>query len=266
MSDGIDDKRQLTEAAIRFAKSGGEVVMDYFRQEVTIRDKGAGNLVSDADLNSERTIVELITEAFPGHTVLAEEQHSSATDENFLWIVDPLDGTNNFAHRIPHFSVSIAFYQDGEAQCGVVFNPARNDLYVASRGEGAYCNGQKIDVSNEASLDQTLIGTGFYYDRGEMMRKTLRSIEALFVRNIHGIRRFGTASLDLCSVASGEFGGYFEYYLAPWDFAAGRLIVEEAGGRVTDCEGNQLGTKPSSILATNGRLHEGLLECLVNVT
>ena len=262
MTNEIEDKQQFTEAAIRFAQSGGKVLMEYFRKEMRISEKGAGNLVSEADLNAERVIVELIRNEFPGHTVLAEEGHATMVGGRSLWIVDPLDGTNNFTHGIPHFAVSVAFYQDGQAQCGVVFNPVQNDLFVATRGEGAYWNGRKIHVSNETSLDQTLVGTGFYYDRGAMMRKTLRSIEALFGKNIHGIRRFGAASLDLCSVASGQFGGFFEYHLAPWDFAAGRLIVEEAGGDITNCEGKELGITAASVLATNRHLHPSLLACL----
>jgi myo-inositol-1(or 4)-monophosphatase len=265
MTNEIEDKQRFTQAAIRFAQSGGEVLMEYFGKEMQIRDKGVGNLVSEADLLSEQTIVELIRSEFPGHSVLAEERHASASGGKSLWIVDPLDGTNNFTHGIPHFAVSVAFYQDGQAQCGAVCNPAQSDLFIATRGEGASWNGREIHVSNEAALDQTLVATGFYYDRGDMLRKTLRSIEALFAKNIHGIRRFGTASLDLCSVASGQFGGFFEYHLSPCDFAAGRLIVEEAGGRVTNCEGKKLGTTASSVLATNGRLHAALLACLETV-
>ena len=255
MNSMCDPNRAWTEAAIRFAQAGGEVVMRYFRRDVSIRDKGVGNLVSAADVESEKTIAAMIEEAFPGHAILAEENHSATQAAESLWIVDPLDGTNNFAHRIAHFAVSVAFYRHGRAECGVVFNPARNDLFVAQRNGGATRNGQKIRVSQEAALDQALVATGFYYDRGEKMRKTLQAMETLFDRKVHGIRRFGTASLDLCGVAAGEFGAYFEYLLSPWDFAAGQLIVEEAGGTVTDCLGQSLGISASSMLASNGKLH-----------
>ena len=262
----LEDPRRFTEAATRFAQAGGQVIMEYFQKEMQIDEKSAGNLVSEADLNAERVIVELIRNAFPEHAILAEEGHVTISEGEFLWIVDPLDGTNNFAHGIPHFAVSVALYQDGQPLCGAVWNPTRDDLFVATRGKGAYWNGGTLHVSHETALDQALIGTGFYYDRGALMQKTLRSIETLFLNNIHGIRRFGAASLDLCSVASGQFGGFFEYQLGPWDFAAGRLIVEEAGGCATDCDGQPLGTTASSVLASNGHLQPALLACLQAVT
>jgi myo-inositol-1(or 4)-monophosphatase len=230
-----------------------------------IEKKGSGNLVSEADLESEKLITDIIHRQFPGDAIIAEEKHAVHQESDSLWIVDPLDGTNNFAHGIAQFAVSVAYYQNGQAVCGAVFNPARDELFVASRGGGAFRNGEPLHVCNDESLDQSLIATGFYYDRGEMMRRTLRTIEALFGRGIHGIRRFGAASLDLCSVSAGEYGGFFEYYLAPWDFAAGKLIVEEAGGTVTDCSGNPLGTKASGLLASNTKLHPSLLDVIRNV-
>ena len=260
MSRSSDANQVWTEAAIRFAEAGGEVVMRNFRRDVNIRDKGTGNLVSAADLESEKTIVALIEEAFPGHAILAEENHNTTQLADSLWIIDPLDGTNNFAHGIAHFAVSVAFYRHGRAKCGVVFNPAQNDLFVAQRDGGATRNGQTILVSQESSLDEALVATGFYYDRGDKMRKTLQAMETLFDRKVHGIRRFGSAALDLCGVAAGEFGAYFEYSLSPWDFAAGQLIVEEAGGTVTDCLGLPLGISASSMLASNGKLHGDMQE------
>lgn len=250
---------EFVQAATQFARTGGAVVMQYFRQELKLATKGIANLVSAADVESERAIVAQIRDMYPGHAILAEESFTELTEARHLWVVDPLDGTNNFAHGIPHFAVSIAYYYEQQAQCGVVWNPARADLFVASKGKGAYCNQQRMQVSTEGTLDQALIGTGFYYDRGAMMRRTLRSIQALFEQDVHGIRRFGTASLDLCQVACGMFGGYFEYELAPWDFAAGRLIVEEAGGRITDCDGGELPLATTSVLASNDLLHEPML-------
>ena len=265
MMDMAADIKARKHATLEFARAGGDVLLRYFRKEMRIEMKGSGNLVSEADFETEKLITELIRQQFPHDAIIAEEKHAAHQDADSLWIVDPLDGTNNFAHGIAHFAVSIAYYHQGQALYGVVFNPARDELFVAARGEGAFRNETRLSVSSHQTLAESLVGTGFYYDRGEMMRRTLRSIEALFTHGIHGIRRFGAASLDLCGVAAGEYGGFFEYYLAPWDFAAGRLIVEEAGGKVTDCSGAPLGTKASSVLATNSTLHQTLIDLLGSV-
>ena len=262
-------KSPVSRVGFAAARAGAETVARYYDQELKMRRKGAGeksyDLVSDADEASEEAIIECIRNEFPDHKVMAEEAFQSGDQagnwaEGDLWIVDPLDGTNNFAHRIPHFAVSIAYYRDGIAQFGVVLNPMTGDLFYAEKGGGAFHDGNPIRVSTESDLDQAIVGVGFYYDRGEMMRSTLRAIEDFFVGQVHGIRRMGTASLDLCQVACGRFGVYFEYELSPWDFAAGRLVVEEAGGRVTSCRGEELPVGRSSVLSTNRQLHPAALE------
>ena len=242
------------------AGAAGAILMRYLREGIAMRSKDVANLVSDADIEAERAIVAVIRRSFPGHEVLGEEVHQGDLGAEHLWVVDPLDGTNNFAHKIPHFAVSIAYYRGGIAQCGVVFNPARDEWHVAVRGQGATFNGQRAQVAEHTRLDEALIGVGFYYDRGAMMEATLAAMADLKRRRIHGIRRFGTASLDLCMVGLGQYGAYYEYTLSPWDFAAGRLFVEEAGGRVTTARGGPLPLGRTSILATNGRLHEAVLE------
>jgi len=247
-------------AAAEAARRGGEIVLRYFQQGVEIRGKQSYNLVSDADLESEQAIVACLRERFPGHAVLGEESHTADAGAEHLWIVDPLDGTNNFAHGLEHFAVSVAYYRGGRAECGVVLRPVSDDWFAAVRGGGAFRNGQAVQAAPSESLTEVLIGTGFFYDRGAMMEATLAAIGDLFREQIHGIRRFGTASLDLCLVGCGSFGGFFEYELAEWDFAAGALFVEEAGGRVTDCGGGRLPIAKTSILASNGRLHQRLLE------
>ncbi|XZE53441.1 inositol monophosphatase family protein [Planctomycetaceae bacterium SH139] len=249
--------------ARRAAANAGQVLMRYLAEGVEIRNKsatgeGTYDLVSDADVEAERTIEAVLRAEFPSHDLLGEEELRGSADAEHLWIIDPLDGTNNFAHGIPHFAVSIAYWHRGVAQLGVVHNPARDDWYVAVRGQGATHNDRPAQVSSATSLDQVLVGCGFYYDRGEMMRATLAAIEALFTEQIHGIRRFGTASLDLCLVGCGQFGGFFEYQLAPWDFAAGKLFVEEAGGQVTTTAGEQLPLAKTSLLASNRHLHPAL--------
>jgi myo-inositol-1(or 4)-monophosphatase len=218
------------------------------------------NLVSEADVEAEKAIVAVIRESFPGHAVLAEEEHAGDVQAEHLWIVDPLDGTNNFAHHLPHFAVSVAYWQGGRPQCGVIFNPIRDDWYECARGGGSTYNGERVRVGEQTRLDEVFIGVGFYYDRGAMMERTLEAIRELFGRQIHGIRRFGTASLDLAHVGIGCYGAYFEYQLSPWDFAAGKLFVEEAGGNVTTARGEELPLAKTSLLASNGPLHEAVRE------
>jgi myo-inositol-1(or 4)-monophosphatase len=247
------------EVARRAALAGGDVVCRYFREGVDVRQKGGWNLVSDADVESEHAIVEVIRQAFPGHAVLGEESHHDDAGAEHLWVVDPLDGTNNFAHEIPHFAISIAYHRGGRPECGVVFSPVRGDWFTAARGRGAFHNDLPAHVSSSRRLDEVLVGVGFYYDRGATMRATLAAIGEVFQHGIHGIRRFGTASLDLCMVGIGAFGAFFEYELSPWDFAAGRLFVEEAGGRVTTCRGEEIPLSKTTILASNGHLHEAML-------
>ncbi len=268
MTGSIESSRVL-QTAQRAAEAGGREIAAAFRRQLESSTGGdttvhrakqarSYNLVTETDERSERLIVEAIRSTFPRHAILAEEAHSETPDAEHLWIIDPLDGTNNFAHGIPHCAVSIAYRQRGRTEVGVVHNPITGDWYVARRGRGATWNGRPVRVSHASSLDRVLIGVGFYYDRGEMMRATLAAIAGLFGENIHGIRRFGTASLDLCFVASGRFGAFFEYELAPWDFTAGALIVEEAGGQVSDVEGNPLRVAGGSVLAAA----PGIYDCV----
>ena len=247
------------EVAKLAATAAGDIVARYFRDGVAMRGKESYNLVSDADVESEQAIVEEIRRHFPEHVMLAEEAHRGDAAAEHLWIIDPLDGTNNFAHDIPHFAVSVAYYHQGQPACGVIFNPIRDDWYTAVRGEGAFHNGRKVQVGQQTRLDEVLVGVGFYYDRGAMMEATLAAVGDLFRQKIHGIRRFGTASLDLCQVGCGIFGAFFEYELSPWDFAAGRLFVEEAGGRVTTARGEPLPLANTCLLAANKTLHEVML-------
>ncbi len=251
---------QEMEVAREAARIGGAIVARYFREGVTIRSKESYNLVSDADVESEQAIGEYIQQQFPDHAILGEEMLSADISAEKLWIVDPLDGTNNFAHQIPHFAISIAYYENGRPVCGVVHNPIREETYEAIRGSGTALNGRPASVSPSQRLDEVLIGVGFYYDRGTMMEATLAAMRDLFQKNIHGFRRFGTASLDLCHVASGLYGAYFEYELSPWDFAAGRLILEEAGGKITTCTNAPLPLTKTSVLASNTLLHNDVLE------
>lgn len=248
----------IIELAQAAAEAGAEVLREKFHRGISARSKAPADLVTEADIQSERVILDLIRESFPAHGVLAEESAGDVGDSEYLWVVDPLDGTTNFVHGIPHVAVSIACYRNGEPLAGVVLNPIRGDHYEAVKGGGATANGQQVRVSS-AAMQDSLVGVGFYYDRGSMMRATLNAIRDVFECQVHGIRRFGTAALDLCQVGTGQFGGFFEYQLSPWDFAAGRLFVEEAGGLVSTCDGKPLPLETTSVLSGSPTVYEVLL-------
>jgi myo-inositol-1(or 4)-monophosphatase len=250
--------------AIRAAAAAGQVLMRHLNNGVQMRAKAGEsesyNLVSDADVEAEQTVAAVIRAEFPDHALMGEEELMASPDASDLWIIDPLDGTNNFAHGLLHFAVSIAYWKDGKPQVGVIHNPARNDWFTTVAGGGAAYNDRPVRVNSATGLDQVLVGCGFYYDRGAMMRATLDAIADLFGQHIHGIRRFGTASLDLCQVGCGQFGGFFEYQLSPWDFAAGLLFVQEAGGKITTADGEPIRLEKTSLLASNNTLHPAMLE------
>jgi myo-inositol-1(or 4)-monophosphatase len=266
--------RRELEVAEEAARSGGAVAMRFFREGPAVSSKEMDgkvtgyNLVTEADVASERAIVDVIRRSFPGHAVLGEELNGgdgvsdAVLGARDLWIVDPIDGTNNYVHGVPHFGVSVAYYRGGEAACGVMGNPSRNEWFLTSRGEGAYKDGTRVHVNANPRLEEALVAFGHYYDRGGMMDATFSAVRDLLLREIHGVRRMGAATLDLAYVAIGHFAAYFEYELAPWDFAAGRLFVEEAGGRVTDGRGAPLPLARTSLVASNGLIHDAVLEII----
>ena len=247
------------EIAKEAARKAGQVINEQ-QGKASISEKSASNLLTEADLAAQETIIEMVRSHFPDHSIIAEEQDlQGKSDAPDQWIIDPLDGTNNYAHTIPHYSISIAYARSGRVEVGVVFDPVRDEMFTALRGGGAFLNGKQVRVSEASTLREAIVATGFYYDRGRIMRKTLDSIEKLFDVNIHGIRRFGTASLDLCWVACGRFDAYFEYTLSMWDFAAGMLILEEAGGICTDQAGKELDLNSSGLAVSNGNFHAEFL-------
>jgi len=251
---------QLLQLAQETARKAGMIIIE---QEggSSVSLKAENNLVTEADLAAQDLITRTIRDHFPKHSIIAEEEDLRAkSGEPDLWIIDPLDGTNNFAHTIPHFSISIAYARSGKVQAGVIYDPSRDEMFSASLAGGAFLNEKPIQVSKARSINEAIVATGFYYDRGEMMRNTLTSIEKLFEANVHGIRRFGSAALDLCWVACGRFDAYFEYKISIWDFAAGMLIVNEAGGECSDHFGNQLNLDSAGVAVSNGRLHKEFLD------
>lgn len=228
--------------------------------EVNIKQQQTQNLVTAADLAAEAKILEIIGRAFPDHEVLGEEGLSQGDlSAEHLWVVDPLDGTTNYAQGIPQYCTAVSYVRSGEVQVGVVLDPSRDEMFHAVRGGGAYLDGQTIRVSKSDHLNQCVIATGFYYDRGELMQRTLDSIGALFKKNIRGIRRLGSAALDQCWVACGRLDGFYEYQLSPWDYAAASLIVEEAKGRCADRTGEPLKLGSGSLIVANSHVFEELV-------
>ena len=261
--DELSVQHPKLETALRAARLAAQILRERFRTKVLVETKGLANFVTEVDLLSEKVIVNTIRESFPQHAILSEESHSEQAAAPELWIVDPLDGTSNFMHGIPHFAVSIGYYENGQPELGVICNPVTDDWYVAVRGQGAWHNGVRQSVTTAQGIDECIIVCGFYYDRGAMMQATLDTIGDFFRNNIHGMRRFGAAALDLCNVGCGQFGVFFEYQLHPWDYAAGQLFVAEAGGQTTDCDLKPLPLdRVSSICSTNGSLHAQALRII----
>jgi myo-inositol-1(or 4)-monophosphatase len=231
--------------------------MGYFHQHVRVEYKGDADLVTIADRNSEILIRERIKKNWPTHDVLGEEQGLVDTGSDYRWYVDPLDGTTNFAHGFPIFCVSMALEHRGKRIAGVVYDPTRDELFAAEQGSGAYMNQQRIQVSKTSTLAECLVATGF------PSHKRHKNPNIYFYHQItlrtHGVRRAGSAALDLCCVASGRFDGFWEFNLNPWDTAAGVLIVEEAGGKVTDFRGGPFQLNSRETLASNGQVHGALV-------
>jgi myo-inositol-1(or 4)-monophosphatase len=239
------------------AREAGALVMDYFRQHVKVEYKGAVDLVTVADRESEALILKRIQQQFPGHDVMGEEGARIETGSEYKWYVDPLDGTTNFAHGYPVFCISLAVERRGERVAGVIYDPTRDEMFSAELGGGAWLNGEATHVSATANLGESLIATGFPSQKRHK-NPNIYFYHQLTLRT-HGVRRAGSAALDLCNVASGRYEGFWEFNLNPWDTAAGVLIVEEAGGKVTDLSGGPFQIASRETLATNGLVHEALI-------
>jgi myo-inositol-1(or 4)-monophosphatase len=243
------------------AREAGRVLMEKFAAGVTVAYKGAIDLVTEADLASEQAIVDILRQRHPEHDILAEEGDYGRRGADQCWIVDPLDGTTNFAHGFPWFAVSIALEVRGVVELGAVFNPHNGELFVAERGRGATLNGRRLRVSSTDDLGRALLATGFAYDHKSCPDNNYRNFER-FQHAAQAVRRAGVASLDLACVAAGRFDGFWELKLKPWDVAAGTLLVEEAGGQISDYSGAAMPLDRGEILASNGRLHAAMRDIL----
>ncbi|MCW8906540.1 MAG: inositol monophosphatase [Sedimenticola sp.] len=244
--------------AIRAARSAGSILLRYYERTDTlnITQKGMNDFVSEVDRSSEKAIIDILHGAYPNHAILAEESGKQEGNE-YQWIIDPLDGTTNYLHGFPQFSISIALKHKGVLEQGLVYDPLRDEMFTASRGAGALLNDRRIRVSNRKSLDGALLGTGFPYKDQSNLDAYLNMFRAL-IKDTAGIRRPGSAALDLAYVAAGRLDGFWELGLAEWDFAAGALLVKEAGGTVSDIAGGRRFLDTGNIIAGGLRLHTAM--------
>jgi myo-inositol-1(or 4)-monophosphatase len=247
--------------AVELARQAGQIILAGLDDRPAIKLKGAFNVVTAVDRASEDLIVAAIRRAYPDHAILAEEGSEIAGESAYQWLIDPLDGTNNYAHGFPFFSVSIGLLHEGAPLIGVVFDPLREQFFTAERGSGAFCNERRLQVSATPRMEASLVSTGFPYNFGTTPQNNLRQFERVQSRT-QGVRRAGSAALDLCYVAAGWLDAHWELRLNPWDSAAGAILIEEAGGTITDWEGNPWTPFAPTMLATNGRIHTELLEVL----
>ena len=252
----------LLETAVSASKKAGALLRRYADSGFRVEYKNPINLVTDADRAAEQCVIDEIRTSFPTHRFLAEERgRVEETPSPYLWIIDPLDGTTNFAHGYPAYCVSIGLEYDGRCVLGVIFDPTRDELFTAIEHRGALLNGRPIHVSETTMLDRSLLVTGFAYDIRETTRNNLDHF-VNFALQAQGIRRTGSAALDLCYVAAGRFDGFWEVRLNPWDMAAGSVIAREAGGRLTDFSGKNLSIYGQELVASNGRIHDAILTVL----
>lgn len=252
---------KLKSFAVDLARNAGVLLKKKFSQTHKIQYKGAINIVTEADKMSENLIIEAITRTFPDHGILSEESPAITGAGKLRWIIDPLDGTTNYAHGYPVFCVSIALENDGNVILGVIYDPMREDMFVAERDKGAYLNDKKIAVSSIKDLSRSLLATGFPYDIRDSKENNLDYFNLMAVK-VQAIRRAGAAALDLAYLAAGRFDGFWELKLKPWDTAAGCLLVTEAGGVISDITGKKWNLQSPSLLASNALIHEQMIKVL----
>lgn len=250
--------------AISAARAAGQIILRNMDRihDLKVHSKGANDFVSEVDYQAEKSIIAVIQKAYPSHAIIAEESGQQSGDE-CEWIIDPLDGTTNYLHGIPQFSVSIAMRENNKLQLGVVYDPFKEELFCASRGEGATLNHRRIRVSRQNDISGSLIGTGLPYRTDQELDVYLATLSALLART-SGIRRAGSAALDLAYVAAGRFDAFWEFGLNIWDIAAGVLLIQEAGGLVSDMDGGQTFMHSGDIVAANPQLYKSFITTLNN--
>jgi myo-inositol-1(or 4)-monophosphatase len=258
------DAANFLSVAWEAASAAGTFIREHWQRPKSVAYKGAIDLVTSLDRECERRMVELLQKHFPAHSILAEEETDLVgSQSNHRWIIDPLDGTTNFAHGYPQFCVSIALESDGEVILGLVYDPLRHECFRAIKGQGATLNDQPVQISRVQELDKALLATGFPYDHRENADFYLGFFKTFMTRS-QGIRRNGSAALDLCYVACGRLDGFWELKLRPWDTAAAALIVEEAGGKLSDLAGNKFTIWGEETLASNGAIHDEMVNAVMS--
>lgn len=250
----------MLNTAVKAARRAGTVIMRHADRldRLAVEPKGRNDFVTEVDRRAEAEIIDILRHAYPDHGILAEESGNHDAGDQYLWIVDPLDGTTNFLHGYPHFAVSIALRNRGKLEQGVIFDPHRNELYTATRGQGARLNDRRIRVSGIADMPHALLGTGFPFKTQQYLEQWIQVFRVLMPES-SGVRRAGSAALDLAHVACGRFDGFWEFGLKPWDMAAGCLLIEEAGGRVSDPNGGQEHFRSGDVVAGNPKIYEEML-------
>jgi myo-inositol-1(or 4)-monophosphatase len=247
--------------ARQVALDAGALLRSFLGRVLRIEHKGETDLVTEADLQSENLILQSLGRRFPGDAFLTEETGRHGAPSKRVWLIDPLDGTINFSHELPFFAVSIALQVHGQTRLGMVYNPCTQEIFEAAKGSGAFLNGRPIRVSDTSKLVDSLLATGFPYTMHQNPGEVMQRLSNLVVLG-QAIRRIGSAAMDLCYVAAGRFAGFWEQDLKPWDTAAGALIVEEAGGKVTDFDGNPFTPYLKTVVASNSLIHEDMLAAL----
>jgi myo-inositol-1(or 4)-monophosphatase len=264
-------KEPTSQELLRFIepviREAGHAILSFFQGDFRIERKNVSqshiDIVTDADRESEEIILRAINKEFPDHDILSEERPPQTSGARWIWMVDPLDGTVNFAHGYPMFSVSVAAVRGDRIMAGMIYDPLRRELFSAAFGEGAYLNGRAIRTSKADKLIRSVIATGFPYDRAHAPDNNVAEFSRVVTR-VQGLRRGGSAALDLAYTASGRLDGFWEFKLKPWDMAAGMLMVQEAGGRVSDRNGDPADVYTYCVVATNGLVHDELVELLLS--
>ncbi len=252
---------EFVDIAKEAARAAGKILIDNLGKINKIEYKARNDLITEVDIESEKTIVNMIRDRYPDHSLIAEEGTLVKSSSEYRWIVDPLDGTMNYAHTYPFFCVSIALERKGEVICGVVYDPVKDEMFSAEVNKGAMLNGKSIKPSLCSSIEEGLFATGFLFHKEELLERNLMYFSD-FIRKAQGVRRDGSAALDLCYVACGRYDGFWELGLNPWDMAAGAFIIKEAKGVVTNISGESFDPYRAEIVASNGILHKQMLDML----